>query len=250
MTSKGKNIEPYKVATGRYWIVFMCLCFVGLCIFWRLFSIQTIENEIWSERGAEFKHSIRTIDPARGQIQARDGSLLATSVPVYDLRWDTKCEAIKWKLFDAQRDSLCIGLARILGGNPQDYSAKLDKAREGGSRSTRFAKQVPFTDYKALKELPFIRSGRYTSGFVFERTEERRKPFGQLAGRTIGIDREHQRVGIELSWNKELGGEAGKQMQKRISGGAIDTTRCRMGCCRPHGSRNRVHQSDHKSQEI
>ena len=112
MTSKGKNIEPYKVATGRYWIVFMCLCFVGLCIFWRLFSIQTIENEIWSERGAEFKHSIRTIDPARGQIQARDGSLLATSVPVYDLRWDTKCEAIKWKLFDAQRDSLCIGLAR------------------------------------------------------------------------------------------------------------------------------------------
>ena len=27
-------------------------------------------------------------------------------------------------------------------------------------------------------------------------------------------------MGIELSWNKELGGEEGKQMQKRISGGA------------------------------
>jgi cell division protein FtsI (penicillin-binding protein 3) len=220
MTRRSKNIEEYKVATGRYWVVFVCLCFVGLCIFWRLFSIQTIENEIWSERGAEFRHSIRTIDPARGQIQARDGSLLATSVPVYDLRWDTKCEAIKWKLFEAKRDSLCIGLASVLGGNPEDYSAKLDKARAEGSRSTRFAKQVPFTDYKELKELPFIKSGRYTSGFVFERKEERRKPFGQLAGRTIGIDREHQRVGIELSWNKELGGEEGKQMQKRISGGA------------------------------
>jgi len=41
---------------------------------------------------------------------------------------------------------------------------------------------------------------------VFERKEVRRKPFGQLAGRTIGIDRESQRVGIELSWNQELGG--------------------------------------------
>ena len=220
MTARGKNIEGYKVATGRYWVVFVCLCFVGVCIFWRLFSIQTIEHEIWSERGAEFRHSIRTIDPARGQIQARDGSLLATSVPVYDLRWDTKCEAIKWELFDAHRDSLCIGLAEILGGNPEDYSLKLDKAIENGSRSTRFAKKVSFTDYKELKGLPFISSGRYTSGFVFERKEERRKPFGQLAGRTIGIDREHQRVGIELSWNQELGGEEGKQMQKRISGGA------------------------------
>ena len=48
----------------------------------------------------------------------------------------------------------------------------------------------------------------------------RKKPFGQLAKRTIGIDRENSRVGIELAWNKELGGVEGKQMQKRISGGA------------------------------
>ena len=220
MTSTRKNIEGYKVASGRYWVIFVCLCIVGGGIFWRIFSIQTIEHEVWAERGAEFEHSIRTIEPARGQIQARDGSLLATSVPVYDLRWDTKCEAIKWDLFEEYRDSLCVGLAEILGGDSKEFALKLDKAIARGSRSTRFAKKVPFTDYKKLKNLPFINAGRYKSGFVFERKEERRKPFGQLAGRTIGIDRDHQRVGVELSWNQELGGVEGKQMQKRISGGA------------------------------
>ena len=220
MSVKKKHIDKYELPTGRFWFSFIALSFVGLGILWRIVAIQTIEHDHWTERGVEFEHSIRTIVPARGQIQARDGSLLATSIPVYDLRWDSKSEAINKEHFSEKRDSICLRFAEILGGTPEKYQSIIDKAIERGSRSAKFASKVPFTDYKELKSIPFVKEGRNKSGFVFERKEVRRKPFGQLAGRTIGIDRESQRVGIELSWNQELGGTEGKQMQKRINGGA------------------------------
>ncbi|MEZ7836559.1 MAG: penicillin-binding protein [Flavobacteriales bacterium] len=219
MRSASNNISESTIKTGRFWVLFVSLCFVGIAILWRIFCIQTFEHEHWTERGAEFQHSIRNIAPARGQIQASDGSLLATSVPVYNLRWDSKCEAIKWSVYNEKFDSLCSGFAKILGGDSEEFSRLFEEAKAKGSRAALFAKNIPFTKYKSLKSLPFVREGRYKSGFVFERKEVRKKPFGQLAKRTIGIDRENSRVGIELAWNKELGGVEGKQMQKRISGG-------------------------------
>ena len=53
----------------------------------------------------------------------------------------------------------------------------------------------------------------------FARIEQRRKPFGDLAGRTIGIDRDENRVGLEASWNEELAGVTGRQLQRRVAGG-------------------------------
>ncbi|MGB1032535.1 MAG: penicillin-binding protein, partial [Flavobacteriales bacterium] len=44
------------------------------------------------------------------------------------------------------------------------------------------------------------------------------KPFGMLGSRTIGIDREGSRVGLELAYNKELSGVEGKQLQQRLPG--------------------------------
>ena len=75
-----------------------------------------------------------------------------------------------------------------------------------GRRNTLVARRVSYIKQKQLVELPFIRRGRFKSGFTFARIEQRRKPFGDLAGRTIGIDRDENRVGLEASWNDELAG--------------------------------------------
>jgi cell division protein FtsI (penicillin-binding protein 3) len=207
------------IATGRFWLVFILLCLVALGIFSRILAIQIVEHDKWTAKGAEFSHSVKTIDPSRGQILARDGSLLAISVPVYDLSWDSQCEAILWDSFNENREAFCEGMSKILGKPAAYYAALLDKARTEEKRYTLFGRNIPYTSYKELKSLPFINRGRYKSGFVFERKEVRRKPFEPLAGRTIGLDRESHRVGIELAWNKELGGVEGMQLQKRISGG-------------------------------
>ena len=185
--------------TGRIWLVFVGQTIIGLMVFGRILMIQTVEHETWASRGEEFSTSVRTIQPARGQIVSRDGSLLATSVPVYDLRWDAKCEGMRWDMYDAQIDTLCIALSSAIGKSPSSLKAKFENARNRGHRGALIGRNIPFTSYQELRELPFVKLGRYKSGLVFERRENRRRPFGKLAARTVGIDREHQRVGIGQS---------------------------------------------------
>ena len=204
--------------TGRIWLVFVGLTVIGLMVFGRILMIQTVEHDTWASRGEEFSTSVRTIEPARGQIVARDGSLLATSVPVYDLRWDSKCEGMRWDMYNAQIDTLCIALASAMGKSPAYVKGKFDNAKARGHRGALIGRNIPFTDYQELRDLPFVKLGRYKSGLVFERRENRRRPFGKLAARTVGIDREHQRVGIERSWNEELAGVEGQQLSRKVAG--------------------------------
>ncbi|MGB1383700.1 MAG: penicillin-binding protein [Flavobacteriales bacterium] len=204
--------------TGRIWLVFVGLTLVGLGVFGRIVYIQTVEHDRWASRGEEFSTSVRTIEPARGQILSRDGSLLATSVPVYDLRWDSKCEGMNWEMYRAQIDTLCLALASATGKRPSDIRAKFDNARQRGHRGALIGRNIPFTDYQELRNLPFVKLGRYKSGLVFERRENRRRPFGKLAARTVGIDREQQRVGIERAWNDELAGVEGQQLSRKVAG--------------------------------
>ena len=204
--------------TGRIWLVFVSLTVIGLMVFGRIVYIQTVEHEVWASRGEEFSTSVRTIEPARGQILARDGSLLATSVPVYDLRWDAKCEGMRWDMYESSIDTLCQVLAQALGKTPGHVWQKFENAREKGHRGALIGRNIPFTDYQELRALPFVQLGRYKSGLVFERRENRRRPFGKLAARTVGIDREHQRVGIERAWNDELSGAEGQQLSRKVAG--------------------------------
>ncbi len=208
-----------QIQTTRFWMIFICFCLIAAGIFSRIIAIQFVEHNHWENKGAEYSESVKTIEPSRGQILAKDGSLLAISVPVYNLSWDSQCEAINWDVYGRDKEELCHELSKILGKPADHYAKLLDKARLAESRYQLFGRNIPYTKYKDLKNIPFIKLGRYKSGFVFERNEIRRKPFEPLAGRTIGIDRDSHRVGVELAWNKELGGVEGKQLQHRISGG-------------------------------
>ena len=204
--------------SGRIWLVFVGLTFVGMGVFGRIVYIQTVEHDKWQARGEQFSTSVRTIEPARGQILADDGSLLATSVPVYDLRWDSKCEGMRWDDYFSTVDTLCQLLGKATDKSSEGIRRKFDNARQRGHRGALIARNIPFTAYKELRELPFVKLGRYKSGLVFERRENRRRPFGKLAARTVGIDREQQRVGIERAWNEELSGVEGQQLSRKVAG--------------------------------
>jgi len=211
--------EQFQIPTGRLWLIFVVLSFVATGIFARIFVIQIAEHDKWEAKGNDFAQRVRTIEPARGQILSKNGSLLAISIPVYDLRWDSQSPAIDWIEFDETLEAVCIGLSKILGESEEYYAALFNKAKGNKSQAQLFAKRIPYSNYKDIKSLPFIKQGRYQSGFVFERKEIRKKPFNELASRTIGIERSANRVGIERSWNPELGGVLGQQMQKKVLGG-------------------------------
>ena len=204
----------------RAWLVFGLFVALGFSIFGRILWIQSAEHEQWKEVGERFESSVRDITPSRGQIYAINGNVLATSVPIFEVRWDSKSEAINWDTFDAELDSLSQGLSQILGDrSPREYREVLRNGRNLGRRNTLIARRASYIQQKSLAKLPFIRRGRFKSGFTFARTEQRRKPFGDLASRTIGIDRNENRVGLEASWNTELSGSVGKQIQRRVAGG-------------------------------
>ena len=211
--------DKFEISTGRLWLIFIILSCVAVGVFTRILIIQIAEHDKWEAKGNDFAQRVRTIEPARGQILSKDGSLLAISVPVYDLRWDSQCPQITWDLYDEHFEAVCSGLSEILGESAEYYAELFDKARGNKSMAQLFAKRIPYSNYKDIKNLPFIKGGRYKSGFVFERKEIRKKPFNQLASRTIGIERSANRVGIERSWNPELGGVLGQQIQKKVLGG-------------------------------
>ena len=209
-----------KEFSTRVWLVFGLFVALGFSIFGRILWIQSAEHEQWKEVGERFESSVRDITPSRGQIYAINGNVLATSVPIFEVRWDSKSEAINWDTFDAELDSLSQGLSQILGDrSPREYREVLRNGRNLGRRNTLIARRASYIQQKRLAKLPFIRRGRFKSGFTFARTEQRRKPFGDLASRTIGIDRNENRVGLEASWNTELSGSVGKQIQRRVAGG-------------------------------
>jgi cell division protein FtsI (penicillin-binding protein 3) len=204
----------------RGWLIFSAFVLLGFGVFGRILWIQSAEHEQWKAIGERFESSVRSIEPSRGQIYASNGSVLATSVPVYEVRWDTKSEAIQWDQFDRDLDSLCLGLSQILRDRTaSEYREALRSGRNAGRRNVLIARRASYLQQKELAKLPFVRRGRFKSGFTFTRNEVRRRPFGDLAGRTVGIDREENRVGLEGSWNESLAGITGKQLQRRISGG-------------------------------
>lgn len=206
--------------SNRTWLTFGLFVVLGLAVFGRILWIQGAEHEQWTEVGERFESSVQSIAPARGQIYASNGSVLATSVPVFEVRWDSKSEAIDWDTFDRELTALCEGLSEVLGNkSASEYREILREGRNLGRRNTLVARRVSYIKQKKLAELPFIRRGRFKSGFTFDRIEQRRKPFGDLAGRTIGIDRDEKRVGLEASWNEELSGVTGRQLQRRVAGG-------------------------------
>ena len=206
--------------SNRTWLSFGLFVLLGMAIFGRILWIQGAEYEQWKAAGERFESSVQSIAPARGQIYAANGSVLATSVPVFEVRWDSKSEAIDWGTFDRELDDMCAGLSEVLGDkSPAQYREILHNGRNMGRRNTLVARRVSYIKQKQLVELPFLRRGRFKSGFTFARIEQRRKPFGDLAGRTIGIDRDENRVGLEASWNQELAGVTGRQLQRRVAGG-------------------------------
>lgn len=200
-------------------MAFAAFALVAFAIFVRIIFIQFVEAETWAAHAESIEQRVQDIEPTRGQIYSTDGSLLATSVPVYDLYWDSQASGIQEEVMEDLLDSLCTALSNTFNDrSPSDYREDLLEAQRLKKRYYRIQSRLSYTKMKDVKEFPFISLGRHRSGFIFERVDIRKKPFGQLASRTIGIDRHGSRVGLELAYNEELAGKTGQQMMERIAG--------------------------------
>lgn len=193
----------------------------GIAILVQVFRIQVVQGQDWIALAESQTLAYKNIDALRGNIFADDGSLLATSLPTYEIRMDLKAEALTDEVFNKGIDSLSIALSDLFNDkSAREYKIELERARKAGERYHLVKRRVTYLELKKLRDFPIFRKGRYKGGFLYVQKNERIRPFKILAARTIGYDREGQKpVGLEGAYDKVLRGTSGKRLMQKIAGG-------------------------------
>lgn len=206
---------------SKAYIVFIAFILFAVAIVTKIVFIQVVNGGEWEDRVAQLTFDLREIKPVRGNIYADNGDMLATSVPIYEIRMDLMADGLDEQEFNTKLDSLCTALSSLFKDRSADaYKRGLLKAKADGNRYYLVKGNVDFDDLEKAKEFPLWERGRFKSGVIFEKRTVRLQPFQGLASRTVGYQREGvQPVGLEGAYNTFLSGRPGKRHEKRLAGG-------------------------------
>ncbi len=206
----------------RVYLAFGLIVLFAFAVLLRLGDVQFRQGEKWRAKADSLSTKEFEIEAARGNIYSNDGSLLATSVPEYELRMDMIAGGIlKDEVFNGKVDSLAMKLSAFFGNrSAKDFERYLRKARQEKSRSLLIKKNVSYNDLKIIKTFPLFNLGRH-GGLIATQKNKRILPFKDLARRTIGYANENVKnpVGLEGAYGNYINGESGKQLMQRVSGG-------------------------------
>ncbi|MCH2213783.1 MAG: transpeptidase family protein [Flavobacteriales bacterium] len=218
-----------KNIVNKAYVVFFAICFFSLFVFGKIITIQFMQGDKWEAKVEKLTTDLREITPVRGNVYTCDGNMLATSVPVYEIRMDMRCEGFDEESFSENLKALSENLSSLFKDRtPEQYQSDLLGAYESGNRYYKVKGKVYHDQVLEAKQFPFFDRGRFKSGVIFEKSTERKHPFGTLALRTVGYERENVRpVGLEGAYDAELRGIPGQRYEKRLAGGVwmpIDNT--------------------------
>ncbi len=215
-------VEDNKNSTVRIYIVAVVIFFMAVAIVLKITNIQWVQGD--SLRKLANKHSIKNfIIPAnKGNIYSADGSLLATSIPNYNIRFD----AIAPNVNDFQKNikPLSDSLALLFNKPSNYFQLELTRARTSGNRFYLLARDLSYTEYMKIKQFPLFKLGIYRGGIIVEQKVVRKHPIGEIASRTIGYERITPEglpdgKGIEWAFRKYLNGKDGKVLKQKIAKG-------------------------------
>lgn len=201
---------------NRLYIVVFLLLVLAIGVIVQLFRVQYVQGDEY--RDLVEKHNVKRkiIKANRGSIYADDGSLLATSVPKYDIRWDAV--TVKDRNFNKNVDALSDSLSKMFGENPYTYKRSLKKARIHKNRYKLIAKNLGYSEYIRLKNFPLFNLGANSGGIIIEQRTVRENPIAGIARRTIGF--KNSSAGIEGAFGeKYLEGTDGERLVQKIARG-------------------------------
>lgn len=207
----------------RVYLAFGLIVLLALAVFVRLCDVQFVQGRKWRAMADSLSTRYVNVEAARGNIYSVDGSLLATSVPEYELHMDVFAGGIEDdKVFYGKVDSLGIKLSELFKDKtPKEYARYLRKGRQDSSRYLLIKRNVSYQDLKMARSFPLFNTGRYSGGLIALQQNKRIKPFKDLAARTIGYKNDNVKnpVGLEGAYGDYINGETGKRLMQRIAGG-------------------------------
>jgi cell division protein FtsI (penicillin-binding protein 3) len=204
-------------------VVYFVIVLLVLALLVRILILQYVQRSKWSAMSEKYIYKTAEMPANRGDILARDGRLLASSVPYYSIYMDTRSTGMSADTWSGGIGGLSEGLSRLLGErSPSGWRAVITEARKRGDRYFLIKKKVDYATLKKLRELPIFREGQYKGGLLAQPDNKRILPQSDLAARTIGYlsqGEEGTRVGLEGSFDRELAGKNGVVVKQRLTGG-------------------------------
>lgn len=188
----------------------------------KLVSIQMVDGEKYKHLAEQRTEKMFTIEPNRGNLYSDDGSLLATSVSRYTIRFDAV--TVGNKDFEANIKPLCDALSDLLNKSSGHFEELFRKARATKNRYTLIARNLDYSDYMQVREFPLFALGPYKGGLIVEQKTVREHPLGKIAERSVGYERIDEngyatRVGLEGAFSQYLRGIEGKRLKQKIAQG-------------------------------
>ena len=207
----------------RVYLAFGLIVLFAFMVFLRLGQVQFVQGKKWKAMADSLSTRYVSVEATRGNIYSNDGSLLATSVPEYELRMDMFAGGIaEDKVFNEKVDSLGLKLAQIFQDkSAKDYARYLRKGRQDSARYLLIHRKVSYSDLKTIRTFPLYNIGKFSGGLIAVQQNKRILPFQALAARTIGYKNENvaNGVGLEGAYKEYINGETGKRLMQRIAGG-------------------------------
>ena len=200
-----------------------CMFIFALLVVFKLSKIQFVQGEAY--RSLAEKRSIKNVViPAnRGNVYSVDGSLLATSVPKYDIRIDLVTSSER--NFQSNIQALCDSISVFNGSSSLELQKRIREARQNKNRYFLLARNIDYSDYLRFRSFPLLNLGAFKGGLIVEQTTKRDYPLGAIAQRSVGYERIDDngfvtRVGIDGAFGeKYLRGIDGKRLKQSIGKG-------------------------------
>ena len=199
----------------RIIVLYLFVLFVSFGVIAKIIKIQQFDVLINTNSQPRFFN----VEAPRGNILADDGSLLAVSMPLYNIYLDMG--VISNELFEAHIRELSKGLSTLFGDrSASEYEHFLRTSKKSkNNRYVRLKLKVNHNELVALKRLPIFKLDQNRGGLIAEQRPHRETPFGELARRTVGEDREVNPVGVERAYDPFLSGVDGIHLKRKISQG-------------------------------
>ena len=213
--------QKKNIMNRSYFVAFGLMLFSFVLIA-KLIQIQFSEGDKYREIASKRTLKKDILQPSRGNIFADDGSILATSMARYEVRWDAAVPSNL--LYKKYKKELVNGLSEILNTSKKSISNKLDKAVKDRNRYLLIAKDLTYSQQLKIKQLPLFKLPSYKGGLIIEHKMVREHPLGKMAERTVGRIVSEQKggfrlVGLEGAFSQYLEGEAGQRLKQKIAGG-------------------------------
>src|SRR5690554_2975430 len=251
MKEQDKN-RKNKGILGRYGLIVSVLMLFSFMIIFSAGRIMfSAEGRKWREVGE--KETVirdRVILPKRGNIYTYDDKLLASTEPIYSIYMDFWAEGMRKDTLMKYVDELSVALARkfpdrtasqyksvILNGwklREKEERQMKENAEKGVDRKVKLKSRyvrilrpdISYVDLKEIRTYPFFNQRSNRSGLIAEEKNARKRPFGNLANRTVGnVYKDLEKggaSGLELKYDSLLRGIPGVKFRQKIQGKWMD----------------------------